>query len=110
VLPLLIRHVGSDNYVACTYAAITIERVLAIRQGVQILFVSSSFPICVEPDVDKCSITQADIQEFAPNILNIILAKIESAGSPEKMAENDHLVKCPYLNYSQFKLFSMAMC
>ncbi|KAK0446106.1 CAS/CSE protein [Armillaria borealis] len=76
VLPLLIRHLGSANYVCCTYAAITIDRILFIKQGGQLLF------------------TQADVHDFAADLLNALLTKIESAGTPEKMAENDHLMKC----------------
>ncbi|KAK0194119.1 CAS/CSE protein [Armillaria mellea] len=76
VLPLLIRHIGSANYVCCTYAAITIDRILFIKQGGQLLF------------------TQADVRDFAADLLNALLTKIESAGTPEKMAENDHLMKC----------------
>ncbi len=37
VLPLLVRHLSSDNYVCYTYAAISIERILFIRQGTQLL-------------------------------------------------------------------------
>ncbi|KAH7929305.1 Cse1-domain-containing protein [Leucogyrophana mollusca] len=76
VLPLLVRHLGSDNYVTYTYAAITIDRILFIKKGTQLLF------------------SQADIHDFAPNLLNAILSKIEGAGTPEKVAENDHLMKC----------------
>ncbi|KAG7451472.1 importin alpha re-exporter [Guyanagaster necrorhizus] len=76
VLPLLIRHLGSANYVCCTYAAITIDRILFIKQGGQLLF------------------TQTDIHDFAADLLNALLTKIESAKTPEKMAENDHLMKC----------------
>ncbi|KAH7910550.1 CAS/CSE protein [Hygrophoropsis aurantiaca] len=76
VLPLLVRHLGSDNYVTYTYAAITIDRILFIKKGAQLLF------------------SQADIHDFAPDLLNAVLSKIEAAGSPEKVAENDHLMKC----------------
>ncbi|KAI0077557.1 Cse1-domain-containing protein [Panus rudis PR-1116 ss-1] len=76
VLPLLVRHLGSDNYVCYTYAAITIERILFIRQGKQLLF------------------SQVDIQDVAPEIINVILAKIEQAQVPAKVAENDYLMKC----------------
>ncbi|KAH8102322.1 Cse1-domain-containing protein [Cristinia sonorae] len=76
VLPLLVRHLSSDNYVCYTYAAISIERILFIRQGTQLLF------------------SQADVQEIAPPIINALLAKIESAPTPEKVAENDYLMKC----------------
>ncbi|KAG5641488.1 hypothetical protein DXG03_005099 [Asterophora parasitica] len=76
VLPSLARHLRSDNYVAYTYAAITIDRVLFIKQNNQLIF------------------AQADIHEFAPDLVDALLSKIESAGTAEKVAENDHLMKC----------------
>ncbi|KAF9463182.1 CAS/CSE protein [Collybia nuda] len=76
VLPLLVRHLGSENYVTYTYAAITIDRVLFIKQANQLLF------------------AQADIHDLAPTLIEELLSKIESAGSAEKVAENDHLMKC----------------
>ncbi|KAK7018654.1 importin-alpha export receptor [Paramarasmius palmivorus] len=78
VLPLLARHLQSDNYVTYTYAAITIERVLAIRQ----------------PGQSQMLFTQTDIHETANDLINALLSKIEAAGTPEKVAENDHLMKC----------------
>ena len=41
VLPLLVHHLSSSNYVTCTYAAISIERILFIRTQGQRLMVSS---------------------------------------------------------------------
>ncbi|PIL29858.1 hypothetical protein GSI_08065 [Ganoderma sinense ZZ0214-1] len=76
VLPELVRHLSSDNYVTYTYAAISIERILFIRQGTQLMF------------------TEADVREVAPGLLNALLSKVEKAPSPEKMAENDYLMKC----------------
>ncbi|KAG6841642.1 hypothetical protein C0991_008627 [Blastosporella zonata] len=76
VLPLLVRHLRSSNYVAYTYAAITIDRILFIKQGNQLIF------------------TQADIHDFAADLVDALLTKIESAGTAEKVAENDHLMKC----------------
>lgn len=37
VLPLLVRHLGSENYVCYTYAAITIDRVLFIKKNNKLL-------------------------------------------------------------------------
>jgi exportin-2 (importin alpha re-exporter) len=37
VLPLLHKHLGSPNVVCCTYAAVTIERILFIKQGGKLL-------------------------------------------------------------------------
>ncbi|KIK96918.1 hypothetical protein PAXRUDRAFT_825478 [Paxillus rubicundulus Ve08.2h10] len=76
VLPLLIKHLTSENYVAYTYAAITIDRILSIKRGAQLLF------------------SQADVHDFAADLLSAVLTKIEGAGTPEKVAENDHLMKC----------------
>ncbi|KAG2159252.1 CAS/CSE protein [Suillus bovinus] len=76
VLPLLVRHLNADHYVTYTYAAITIDRILYIKKGTQLLF------------------SQADIHDLAADLLNALLNKIEAAGPPEKVAENDHLMKC----------------
>ncbi|THV04546.1 importin alpha re-exporter [Dendrothele bispora CBS 962.96] len=76
VLPLLAGHLRSDNYVTYTYAAITIDRVLAIKQNNQLLF------------------SQADVRDSAADLLNALLSKLESANTPQKLAENDHLMKC----------------
>ncbi|WVR05966.1 hypothetical protein IAU60_002994 [Kwoniella sp. DSM 27419] len=76
VLPLLVQHLASDNYVISSYAAITIERILFIKVERQALF------------------TQADVRPFAENILMALFANIERGGTPEKIAENDYLMKC----------------
>ncbi|KAI0329277.1 Cse1-domain-containing protein [Cubamyces sp. BRFM 1775] len=76
VLPSLVRHLSSENYVCYTYAAISIERILFIRQGNQLMFAS------------------ADIKDIAPQMLDALLSKVEKAPTPEKVAENDYLMKC----------------
>ena len=40
------------------------------------------------------SFNQEDIRELAPQIINAALARIEAGGTPEKIAENDFLMKC----------------
>ncbi|OCF55372.1 importin-alpha export receptor [Kwoniella mangroviensis CBS 10435] len=76
VLPLLVQHLNSDNYVISSYAAITIERILFIKVERQALF------------------TQVDVRPFAENILMALFTNIEKGGTPEKIAENDYLMKC----------------
>lgn len=76
VLPLLVQLLGSDTYVTYTYAAITIERILFIKQNNQLLF------------------AQADIHDFASNLVEALLEKVEAPGTAEKIAENEHLMKC----------------
>ncbi|TFY78460.1 hypothetical protein EWM64_g5554 [Hericium alpestre] len=76
VLPLLAQHLQSDNAVVYTYAAIAIDRILGIR---------------VE---NRPTFTYTDVREIAPNLLNVLLSKIEAASSPNKIAENDFLMRC----------------
>ncbi|KAJ9111753.1 hypothetical protein QFC22_006412 [Naganishia vaughanmartiniae] len=76
VLPLLVKHLESSNYVVYSYAAITIERILFIKQNGMVLF------------------TQADVRPFAESILMACFRNIESGQTPEKIAENDYLMKC----------------
>jgi exportin-2 (importin alpha re-exporter) len=45
VLPQLAQHLNSQSYVTYTYAAITIERILVVKQNSQLLFVVVLVPI-----------------------------------------------------------------
>ena len=38
------------------------------------------------------------MHEVAPQLLDALLSKIEKAPTPEKVAENDYLMKCMYHN------------
>ncbi|XP_006455464.1 hypothetical protein AGABI2DRAFT_226927 [Agaricus bisporus var. bisporus H97] len=76
VLPLLARHLTSGNYVTYTYAAIAIDRILIIKQHNQLIF------------------AQADIHDYAANLVDALLTKVEVGQTPEKLAENDHLMRC----------------
>jgi hypothetical protein len=40
--------------------------------------------------------TQADVRPFAENILMALFSNIEKGGTPEKIAENDYLMKCKF--------------
>ncbi|KAF8869467.1 Cse1-domain-containing protein [Infundibulicybe gibba] len=55
VIPLLVRYLGSSSYVTYTYAAITIDRVLSIKQNNIFM--------------------QTDIREFAPELISTLLTK-----------------------------------
>jgi exportin-2 (importin alpha re-exporter) len=39
---------------------------------------------------------QADVHDFAQGLLDALLTKIEAGVSPERVAENDYLMKCEY--------------
>lgn len=78
-LPLLKNHLESSEYVVYSYAAITIERVLAIREG---------------GANGKLMFTKQDINDEAQNLLTSLFKIIVSAKTPEKLAENEYLIKC----------------
>ncbi|ELU39794.1 importin alpha re-exporter [Rhizoctonia solani AG-1 IA] len=80
VLRLLVTHLSSKDYVCSAYAAIAIERILFIKNGGKLLYV----PV----------FAQADIHDFANDILSALFTVIESGGTPQKIAENDYLMKC----------------
>ncbi|GAA5824131.1 hypothetical protein JCM5353_006154 [Sporobolomyces roseus] len=75
VLPLLIPHLQNPAFVIHTYAALTIERILFIKQDGAFLF------------------GQADIRDHAEGILNALFKIIETGTSPQQIAANDHLMK-----------------
>ena len=44
--------------------------------------------------ISRLRFAQADIHDFAQELLDALLDKIESARTASKVAENDHLMKC----------------
>lgn len=79
VLPLLVRHLQSPSYVTSSYAAIAIERVLFLKSSQ-----SKTTPL----------FTPADVRPFAEPILMALFNNIKSGQTPEKIAENDYLMRC----------------
>ncbi|KAI5479889.1 importin-alpha export receptor [Pseudohyphozyma bogoriensis] len=75
VLPLLVPHLLNPAFVIHTYAAITIERILFIKEGPAFMF------------------TQVDIRPYAESILDALFKRIESGGTPQLIAANDQLMK-----------------
>ncbi|GAA6061481.1 hypothetical protein JCM10212_002560 [Sporobolomyces blumeae] len=75
VLPLLIPHLRNPAFVIHTYAALTIERILFIKQEGAFLF------------------GQADIRDHAEGILTALFTIIESGTTPQQIAANDNLMK-----------------
>jgi exportin-2 (importin alpha re-exporter) len=74
--PLLAGHLSSKNYVVYTYTAITIDRLLAMSSEGQPLFSSQ------------------DVNPHAKDILSHLFSLIEQGGTPEKIAENEFLMRC----------------
>ncbi|GAA6039444.1 hypothetical protein JCM8097_009549 [Rhodosporidiobolus ruineniae] len=75
VLPLLLPHLQNPSFVIHTYAAITIERILFIKQNGAMLF------------------GPADIAEHAEGILLALFKIIEAGSTPQQIAANENLMK-----------------
>lgn len=78
VFPLLSQHLQAEEYVVYTYAAITIEKLLSMRND------TGTF-IFEKHDLAPIS------QSLVANVMRLIL---QNSDSPEKLAENEFLMKC----------------
>ncbi|EGF77368.1 hypothetical protein BATDEDRAFT_36049 [Batrachochytrium dendrobatidis JAM81] len=76
VIPHVVNHLSSTNYVVHTWAAHAIERILALKSGNSLMF------------------TPTDTVLFASSVIRHLFDRIESGRTPEKLAENDYLMKC----------------
>lgn len=76
-LPLLIKHLDSSEYVIYTYAAIAVERVLVLTT-----------------DDRQPVITREDITPVAKELLEHLFKLVERQPAPEKIQENEFLMKC----------------
>lgn len=77
VLPLLVNHLASSNYVVYTYAAIAVERALYLTDA-------QGQPI----------IAPAGITPLAKDLLEHIFQLIQKDPAPQKVQENEFLMKC----------------
>ena len=77
VMSLLVNHLGNSNYCVYTYAAVTVERVLAMYG----------------PD-KKPVIDPASIVPLAKDLLEHLFSLIEKDPAPQKVQENEFLMRC----------------
>ncbi|KAL3232393.1 Importin alpha re-exporter [Nakaseomyces bracarensis] len=82
LLPLLANFLNSDEYLVYTYAAITIERILAIRE-------SPSSPVFI--------FNKGDLSGSAQILITNLLGLIKKQGdTPEKLAHNEFLIRAVF--------------
>ncbi|KAJ5475856.1 CAS/CSEC-terminal [Penicillium sp. IBT 31633x] len=77
VLPVLVKHLASSNFVVYTYAAIALERVLFLTD-------SQGQPV----------IPPTEITPLAKDLLEHIFQLIQRDPAPEKVQENEFLMRC----------------
>lgn len=77
VMPLLVNHLGDNRYVVYTYAGIAVERVLYLTD-----------------DKGKPVIDPAAVTPLAKDLLLHLFSLIEKDPAPEKVQENEFLMRC----------------
>ncbi|KAI5292146.1 importin-alpha export receptor [Ascosphaera acerosa] len=77
VLPLLVKHLGSQEYVVYTYAAVAVERVLCLTDP-------SGTPV----------IPADSISPLAGELLEHLFSLMERDPAPPKIQENEFLMRC----------------
>lgn len=75
--PLLVKQLGSDEYIIYSYAAMALERVMALRS-----------------DAGEPVISQSVIKPLAGELLQHLFQLIEKDPKPAKMQENEFLMRC----------------
>ena len=75
--PLLVKHLGSSNYVVYTYAAIALERTMALTTSTK------------QPVINRTSVEGLSAQ-LLQHLFNLIEKEIE----PAKVQENEFLMRC----------------
>ena len=75
--PLLVKHLGSSEYVVYTYAAIALERTMALNNASK-----------------QAVIGKAEVQGLSAQLLQHLFGLIESNAAPAKLQENEFLMRC----------------
>ncbi|KAF3935709.1 Exportin-2 [Dactylella cylindrospora] len=75
-IPLLVKHLHSPDYVTYTYSAITTERILYLQVDKKPLF------------------SKEEISPASAELLTQLFKLIEKGATPEKIAENEFLMRC----------------
>lgn len=77
VMPLLVNHLGNSNYCVYTYAAVAVDRVLAMTD-----------------ETGKPVIDPASIKPLASSLLEHLFSLVEKDSAPEKVQENEFVMRC----------------
>ncbi len=97
MLPLLLSRLDSQDVVVYTYASVALDRILSMRVGDSTVLMYVSLRPS-QPSLSSLSpylrFSFMDVQPFALHLINALLSKIETQQSPERVAENDFLMRC----------------
>jgi exportin-2 (importin alpha re-exporter) len=71
-----VTYLSSQEFVVYTYAAVTLERILLLKRE------------------DGAVFTKTDLAPLLQDLLGSLFTLIEKDPAPEKLAENDFLMRC----------------
>lgn len=77
ILPLLVNHLQSSDYIVYSYASITLERVMALSDQAK-----------------KPVIGKSNIELIAADLMQHLFSLIKKDESPAKLQENEFLMRC----------------
>lgn len=75
--PLLVKHLGSSDYIVYSYSAMALERVMALTN-----------------DLNQPIISQVDVKSLSAQLLQHLFELIEKSPEPAKLQENEFLMRC----------------
>jgi exportin-2 (importin alpha re-exporter) len=75
---VLVTYLSSAEFVVYTYAAVTLERILLLKRD--------NIPV----------FTKTDLAPLLGDLLGALFTLIEKDPQPEKLAENDFLMRCKH--------------
>lgn len=75
--PLLVKHLGSSDYIVYSYSAVALERVMALSN-----------------DLNQPIISQVDVKSLSAQLLQHLFELIEKSSEPAKLQENEFLMRC----------------
>lgn len=75
--PLLVKHLGSSDYIVYSYSAMALERVMALSN-----------------DLNQPIISQVDVKALSAQLLQHLFELIKRSPEPTKLQENEFLMRC----------------
>jgi exportin-2 (importin alpha re-exporter) len=92
ILPTLVTYLSTQEFVVYTYAAVTLERILLLKREDGLVF------------------TKTDVAPLLQDLLGALFTLIEKDARPEKLAENDFLMRCTSLGVADCRCNACYDC
>ncbi|KAJ3103005.1 importin-alpha export receptor [Phlyctochytrium planicorne] len=89
IIPYILQHLQARNIVVACYAAVTLERLLLLKQNAVPMYV-----LCFYDRLNECSLSRGDVKPWAQQAFTALFELISRNGNaPEKISENDYAMR-----------------